>query len=537
MIESVVVAFALDNKGLLEDNMERINPMFALPRRPWAMFAHNTATDNPQLLHDLADQLRTYVGQAATLGTPVHEVERSLWQRLLALGHAALGQFFALQGTGDLGDTVTGPDGQAWVRLPELHPCRYVSIFGAFALTRTVYGSREGQKIEFVPLDNRLQLPASVFSYVLQDWDQGLCVEQAFGQAQSTVARLLNLKQSVDSLEQMNVQMAEQVTDFRENRPRPDPATEGPILVTSGDGKGIVLRRSEDDPAPAAHRTKGQKASQKRMATVGTVYTVDRYVRTPEEVVAALFREGPKPPPRPQPCPKRVWASLPQEDGEGGVCSSLDIVYDWLLNEVAERNPGLVKEMVHLGDGQESLWQARQDHLPARNTTDILDLLHVTPRLWQAAHVFYPEGSAAAEAFARERIVRVLRGEVAGVVQGLRRMGTQGGLKGSKQKTLAQVCAYLLKNRQRMRYDEYLAQGYPIASGVIEGACRHLVKDRMERAGMHWTPTGAQAMLDVRSTYVNGDWEDYQAYRIQRETQRLYPHRHLVEGPQFCRAA
>jgi hypothetical protein len=480
--------------------------------------------------------LLAHVRTAATHGTAVHEVERGVWQRLLHLGRTTLGHFFDLHGSGDLGETVTLPDGQAWQRLPEPHPCRYVSIFGEFTLARTAYGSREGQKIEFVPLDNRLQLPASAFSYVLQDWGQGLCVEQAFGPAQSTVARMLNLKQSVASLEQMNQQMAELVTEFREDRPRPDPATEGPVLVTSGDGKGVVLRRSAGDPAPAAHRSKGQKASQKRMATVGTAYTLEGYVRTPEEVVAALFRDGPEPP-RPQPCHKRVWASLPQEDAAGGMRSGLDIVYAWLLNEVAERNPGLAKEMVHLGDGQEALWQARRDHLPARNTTDILDRLHGTPRLWQAAHVFYPEGSAEAEAFARERIVRVLRGGVAGVVRGLRRMGTQRGLKGSKQKTLAQVCAYLLKNRQRMRYDEYLAQGYPIASGVIEGACRHLVKDRMERAGMHWTLEGAQAMLDVRSTYVNGDWEEYQAYRIQHETQRLYPHRYLVEGPQFCMAA
>ena len=493
------------------------------------MIALDSRTDNPPSLGDLADQLLTYVRTAATQGIPAHEAERGIWQRLLALGRTALGQFFALQGTGDLGDTVTLPDGPTWERLPELHTRRYVSIFGEFQLTRTAYGSREGQKIEFVPLDNRLQLPESAFSYVLQDWDQGLCVEQAFGQAQSTVARILNLKQSVASLEHMNVQMAEQVTDFRENRPQPDPATEGPLLVTSGDGKGIVLRRSEDDPAPAAHRTKGQKASQKRMATVGTAYTVGRYVRTPEQVLAALFRDGPEPPPRPQPCHKRVWASLPQEDEGGAVQSGLDSVYGWLLNEVAERNPGLTNEMVHLGDGQESLWQARQDHLPARNMTDILDLLHVTPRLWQAAHVLYPEGSGAAEAFARERILRVLRGEVAGVVQGLRRMGTQWQLKGAKKKALGQVCAYLVKNRGRMRYDAYLAQGYPIASGVIEGACRHLVKDRMERAGMHWTPAGAQAMLDVRSTYVNGDWEEYQAYRIRRETQRLYPHRQMVE--------
>jgi hypothetical protein len=501
------------------------------------MFAPDTPLDNPQLLQDLASELLTFVRTAATQATAVHDVERGIWQRILQLGRTSLGQFFALQGTGDLGDTVTLPDGQTPERLPELHSRRYVSIFGEFLLARTAYGSREGQKIEFVPLDNRLQLPESVFSYVLQDWDQGLCVEQAFGQARSTVARILGLNQSVDSLEQMNVQMAGRVKDFRENRPRPDPATEGPILVTSGDGKGIVMRRAAADPAPAAHRSKGQKASQKRMATVGTAYTVDRHVRTPEQVVAALFRDGPEPPPRPQPVHKRVWASLAQADAHGAVQASLDLVYDWLLNEVAERNRGLAKEMVHLGDGQESLWQARRDHLPARNTTDILDLLHVTPRLWQAAHVFYPEGSDAAEAFARERIVRVLRGEVAGVVQGLRRMGTQRGLTGAKKKTLGQVCGYLLKNRQRMRYDEYLAKGYPIASGVIEGACRHLVKDRMERAGMHWTPVGAQAMLDVRSTYVNGDWEEYQAYRIERETQRLYPYRHLVEGPQFGMAA
>jgi hypothetical protein len=334
----------------------------------------------------------------------------------------------------------------------------------------------------------------------------------------------------------MNAQMAEHVTGFREDRPRPDPDTEGEVLVTSADGKGVVMRRDPEAPAPAAHRTKGAKASQKRMATVGTAYTVARYVRTPEEVLAALFRDGPAPAARPQPAHKRVWASLSQEDAAGAVRAGCDVVYDWLLNEVAERNPGLHKEMVHLCDGQETLWQAREAHLPARNTADIVDLLHVTPRLWQAAHVFHPEGSPEAEAFARARILRVLRGGVEGVVRGLREMGTKRKLSGAKKKTLAKVCAYLWNNRARLRYDEYLAKGYPIASGVIEGACRHLVKDRMERAGMHWTEAGAQAMLDLRSTYLNGDWEEYQTYRITRETNRLYPHRQLVEGTHYSLA-
>jgi hypothetical protein len=528
--------FLRDNKGLLGDNMVTLTTMFAQPRRPPMIFAHPTPSDKSPVLLDLAAQLQTLVRAAAAQGLPAHEAEFAIWQRVLALGHAALSQFFALHGSGDLGPTLDLPDGQTVHRLENTHAKRYVSVFGEFWLDRTVYGSREGQKIVFVPLDNRLQLPALDSSYLLQDWDQSFCVEQAFGQVSPNLARILNLKQSVDTLEHMTVAMAHDVQEFRENRPRPEPATEGPILVTSADNKGIVMRRSADEPAPAAHRSKGEKASQKRMATVGTAYTIAPYVRTAEEVVAALFRDGPPPPKRPEPCHKRVWASLTQIDERGQERSGQEVVYDWLLNEVAERNPLLRKEMVHLCDGQESLWQARAEHLPSRNTTEILEILHVTPRLWQAAHLFYAEGSDEAEAFARERILRVLQGKVGGVIGGLREMGTKRRLTGTKKKTLRQICAYLEKNRERMRYDEYLAKGYPIASGVIEGACRHYVKDRMERAGRHWTVVGAQAMLDVRSTWVNGDWDEYQKYRIERETRRLYPYRELVDGPQYAMA-
>ena len=481
--------------------------------------------------------LNAFVRSAAREGTPIHEAERGIWQRLLKLGRLALGQFLDLQGGGDQGEALVLPDGHTCQRLPQLHRRRYVSIFGEFLLQRTAYGSREGQRVEFVPLDNRLQLPASAFSYLLQDWDQALCAEQAFGQASATIARILGLEQSVDSLEQMNADMAARVDDFREGRPMPAPQQEGELLVVSADGKGVVMRRqASDGPAPP-HRAKGEKASHKRMATVGAAYSVDRYPRTPEQVVAALFRDGPPDTgPRPQPQHKHVWASL-GGGPEGEACSGADVVYPWLLNEVAERNRGLVKEMVYLHDGQEALWKACARHLPRKNATEVLDLLHVTPRLWQAAHLFCPEGSAEAEAFVRARLLRVLGGEAAGVIRGLRQMGTKRGLSGGRKKALAAVCKYLGKNVGRMRYDEYLAKGYPIASGVIEGACRHLVKDRMERAGMHWTVSGAQAMLDVRSVYVNGDWEAYQGYRIERETQRLYPYRALVQGGNFQMAA
>jgi hypothetical protein len=478
--------------------------------------------ENADLIAILQEMLGA-VHEAAHNGTPVHEVERTVWQQVLKIGHATLKQFLASLGTGDMGERVTLPDGREVDRLPEVHKRRYVSIFGTFELTRAVYGSREGQKIEFVPLDNRLQLPESVFSYVLQDWDQSLCVEQAFGPVSKAIERILGLKQSVDSLEHMNQEMAKEVTNFMLTRPQPE--EEGEIVVSSVDQKGIIMRRQADDPPAKAHRTKGDKASQKRMATVTTVYSVDRYRRTPEEVVAALFRDAPEPTrDRPRPQHKEVWASLPRDEVPG---SGIEAAFAWMVGELFLRGRVKDKPLVFLSDGQEALWEARQEWLPQR-AVNILDLLHVTPRLWQAAHVFHKEGSQEAEDFVRDRVLRVLQGKAAGVIRGLREMATKHGLTGAKKKTLAKVCGYLEANLERMHYDEYLRAGYPIASGVVEGACRHLVKDRMERAGMHWTIPGAQAMLDVRSIYVSGLWEAYQNTRIAREAERLYPHRHAA---------
>jgi hypothetical protein len=488
---------------------------------------HQAPVLKTETLHQRLTTLVGFVQTALQDGTALHKIELGIWQQLLHLGHDFMEQLFTLAGTCDLGETITLPNGEESRRLPDLHQRRYVSIFGVFELQRVVYGSREGQHLDFVPLDNRLQLPASDFSYVLQDWDQNLCVEEAFGQARSVVAKILGLKQAVDSLEHMNQQMAVDAPTFLLNRPRP--ATAGEILVTGADGKGIVMRRSAAAAAPKAHRTKGDKASQKRMATVGTVYTVDRYVRTPEQVLAALFRDAPEPSrDRPRPQHQHVWASLAVDEEPG---SATEQVFAWLVGEVAQRNPDLAQPLVYLSDGQEALWQARAKWLPQHNSVDILEFLHVTPRVWQAAHVFHPEKSAAAEQFVRHYLLRVLQGKTAGVVRRFRELGRAQQLSAAKQKTLRTVCAYLRKNRHRMRYDEYLAAGYPIASGAVEGACRHLVKDRMERAGMHWTVAGAQAMLNVRSVYCSEAWEEYQAYRIEREQKDLYPYRALVAGP------
>ncbi len=493
------------------------------------MIAHDAeACNTPSSVSDLF----AFARRAAEEGLPAHEVEEALWKRILLLGRAALGLFFRLQGTGDVGPELALPDGSSARRLPESHARTYRSVFGDFTLPRTGYGSREGQAITFVPLDNRLQLPAGDYSYLLQRWDTALSCASAFGRVRATLLDVLGVDQPVDSLERIVRDEAAHVPAFRDARPVPNPDEEGELFVLSADGKGVPMRRGGDDPRPKAKRGKGDKANKKRMAIVGAIYSVDRHPRTAAAVVAALFRDprplGVSSPDRPEPVRKHLWTRLSQA-ADGNLTEPIDAVFGWLKAERDRRDPTGAKELVCVMDGQEARWDGRHRHRGSP-TVEVLDLLHVTPRLWQAAQAFHKEGSGAAATFVRERLLRVLRGEVKGVVMGLRRQGTLAKLPVVKAKALGKVCRYLKANAGRMRYGEYLAKGYPIASGVIEGACRHYVKDRMERSGMRWSKAGAQAMLDVRSEYLNGDWERFQAFRIQAETAKLYPHRATLAG-------
>jgi hypothetical protein len=485
-----------------------------------------------ELIQEIVPRLVEVVTTALKEGLPIDVVERGFWDVLLEAGFRGLGAFLAANGDGDLGEILTLPSGEEVKRLDQLHARDYVSIFGRFTVKRAVYGSREGQAIAFVPLDNRLQLPGSDFSYVLQEWDQSLAVEQPFAKVNETIERMLKLRQSVDSLEGTNRQAAADVAAFRDDQPAPPAAEEGQIVVLTGDCKGVVIRGQGSPTVCGGERPGGQRANQKRMATVGAVYTVEPHVRTAADVVAALFRDPDyEASPRPEPCHKHVWASLPIMEPQPQ--SSIDVVFEWLGWEEVKRNGQAQRPTVHLCDGQEALWQACAEHLCQENTVPILDLLHVTPRLWQAGKLLYGERSGEVVPFVRQRLMQVLEGKVENVIRTVRRLAKERKLPAAKRRVLGQICRYLSKNRQRMRYDEYLQQGYPIASGVIEGACRHVIKDRMERAGMHWTVEGAQAMLDLRSVYASGQWEEYWRYRIESEREFLYPYRELVVGDAY----
>jgi hypothetical protein len=359
-------------------------------------------------------------------------------------------------------------------------------------------------------------------------------VDQAFGQASQGLATVLRQEVSMDTLQRINRRMGEQAEGFLDRLPTPPAQEEGELLVFTADGKGVPLVKADAQRVPAFD--KAERPGNRRMATLAAVYTIDRYVRTPEQIVAALFRDesGPRPKHRPQPRFKHLTARFTRmredPDGERWESNGTIEAFCWANEQIAaRRRPG--QKVLRLMDGQASLWEAAEVclELPAEEMIDILDILHVSSYVWRAAKVFYPHGEHQ-EAFARDRLLRILQGEVRGVVAGLRQMGSKRSLKGKRLEEIATVCGYFEKHADRMRYDEYLAAGYPIATGVIEGACRHLVKDRMERSGMRWRLAGAQPMLHVRAVYQSSYWNDFHQDRITREQRKLHLHRALLSN-------
>jgi len=466
------------------------------------------------------DALRDFVQQAARDGQRIDTVERELFRQLLGLGHTLLSAFVAAHGDGDIGPQAETPDGRYLGRLPERHDRRYVSIFGELTIDRVVYGTREGQRIERVPLDERLGLPEGDFSYVLEDWGQRLCLKGSFAEAGQSLEMLLGLRVGVRALERMNRVVADHARSFQDSLGPPPPAEEGPLMVITADGKGVPMRRPpQDEPRPHHRRTKGEKANKKQMACVGAVYSIEPFVRKAEDIIDEVLRDK-KAKERPRPQHKHVWAEMTREvEGQPPVTAK-EGLFCHLTDELTARNLGHDRPVICLMDGERALWDAQAVYFP--EAVGILDLFHVLERLWAVAHCFHTEGSDEAKDFVGQRLRDLLQGRVGYVISGLRRRLKAEKLSGQRRKVVHSAVEYLGNNKAHMRYDESLAAGYPIGSGVAEGACRHLVKDRMEQTGMRWTVEGAQAMLHVRAFYLNDQWEEFHEHRVEQEQSRLY---------------
>ena len=471
------------------------------------------------------------IRQATIEGERIDVVEENLWERMLNLGRLVLTSFVAGQGIGDLGPTLEY-EGRILKRLDQPHSKRYVSVFGALPpIERTVYGSRETQKHELIPLDARLGLPESEYSYLLQQWCQSLCVKGSYKDSQTDVEQILRLRPSIRALEDMNASMSEDVPEFRSSQPVPCRDEEGEILVVTADCKGVRIRGGkplEEDRSGHA-RKRGPRPGTKREACVGSVYSIDRFVRGAEDVVDDVIRKQ-RAQDRPIPQNKVLRAELPHEVN-GVEINGKDVIFEWFGEQIETRRTSQSQEIVCVMDGAPSLWKKLQALMNTLGVTIvcILDIFHVMDYLWDAARCVHGSDDKAAEAFVTDRLYRILEGDVGRVIGGLRQMLTKGKFSSSKRKTLNTVIGYLHRKKKFMRYDEYLAKGYPIGSGVVEGACGHVVKDRMEGSGMRWSVPGAQSMLDLRCVYLNEDWRNFHDYRIKDRVRNMYPYRDLVQ--------
>ena len=456
---------------------------------------------------DQFEGLLNYVVEAAQAETVLHEVERSLFRSLLALGRTLLVHFLQEKGLGDCGGSLRLADGQRLLRGAVVSRA-YRSIFGEVSIDRYVYGAAEAGQ---VPLDARLNLPEWKYSYLLQEWGLAFTCKEAFSEAGLTLDQILGLGLAVGTLERLSKKVAVDVSSFRQQQPRPNPEEEAAFLVATVDCKGVPLTREKGAPSKQGkRRTKGEKKTHKKMACVGAAYSIDPFERTPEQILDEVQRKA-SAAQRPLPYHKRVQAELLDDKAS---------LFESLAQQIHQRQSNDPKPVLFLSDGERALRTLQQRYLP--EAIGILDLWHAMEYLWKGAHVFHAEGTPDAERWVRQRLRMLVEGHVGYVIGGLKQMSTKQALKGAHRTTVQSIITYFHNNRARMRYDEYLAAGYPIGSGVAEGACRHLVKDRMERTGMRWTVEGAQAILDLRSTYLNGDWGHFWTHFAKNENQRLY---------------
>jgi hypothetical protein len=258
---------------------------------------------------------------------------------------------------------------------------------------------------------------------------------------------------------------------------------------------------------------KGQKRGRKKEAVVTTVYTIDPQPRTPQQVVDSFFQHQPPPSEkisRPHPQNKHIWATL---DGK-------DAALERLATQVAAREGTHLQQRVALCDGCEALQTRLKDRFTG--FTLILDFIHADEYLWDVANSVLGESHPDRLAWMVDRTLQILSGQTASLIAEFRQMVQTGQYSTAQQTQLTKTANYFDRNLPYMDYSTYLKHGWPIASGVIEGACRHFVKDRCELSGMRWQQAGVENLLRLRAVAENDDWDDYHRFRQRQRHLRLY---------------
>ncbi|MGH7743526.1 MAG: ISKra4 family transposase [Steroidobacteraceae bacterium] len=405
--------------------------------------------------------------------------------------------------------------------------CRtLMSVFGEVRVRRLGYSDHDIGSV--FPLDARLNLPWERYSHGLRERLGEAVAAGSYETAVEQIGRHTGGQVPKRQAEQIAQVLAQDFDRFYHHAKRAEQPAKPDLLILSTDGKGIVMRhedlrantqrRAQESRHKLASRlSRGEKRNRKRMATVATVYEVAPHYRKAGDIMdPSASRPAP-----PKPVNKRVWASVQHTPAE---------VLNEAFAEAKRRDPQGERSWVMLVDGQEE--QLRQVYAAIERheaeVTVIQDFVHVLEYLWQAAWCLHKEADPAAERWVQLHAIDILQGKSSDVAAGMRRSATRRDLSQSERKPLDTCAEYLLKNRERLDYAPALRGGLPIATGVVEGACRHLVKHRMECSGARWSLAGAEAVLRLRALRMSGDWDEYLKFHKSQERLRNYPEERLA---------
>jgi hypothetical protein len=434
---------------------------------------------------------------------------------------------------------VTGQDGVRRARAEHGHSRPVVTRLGEVVVRRIGYRSGVKGAGSLFPRDAVLNLPPCGYSWALQRLAEMFARSGSYEQAHEFVLAAIGLSIGKRQLEQITIAAAADAERFCQDRdraavpaagePEPEqaqaPERDLPPLAISADGKGVAMRpeaRRRRTRAPEQRvRTfekragTGEKKGCKRMAETGAVFDVavpDGPARTPEQVM----RPDPGEPPA-RPRAENRWYAC-------DITAGRDVTIGKVFAEADRRDPGHLRTWIALVDGDNYQLGLFQAAAAARGITlaIVIDFIHVLEYLWKAAWCFYPPRDPAMEDWVTAQALDILHGRVADVIARIARLTEEHPPRpGSEHaKIIRKTLSYLQNKQAFMDYPRALANGWPIATGVIEGACRHLVQDRMGITGARWGLEGAQAMLWLRAINASGDTSAYWDWHITQERQR-----------------
>ena len=418
---------------------------------------------------------------------------------------------------------VTGPEGAARPRAEKDHHRPLTTMFGEVTVSRIAYRAPRLSNVH--PADEELNLPEEKHSHGLRRLAAVEAPRGSFEDARAAITRATGETIGKRQVEELAMRAAADVDAFYAGR-RPDPAPQDQVLMIQADGKGIVMREEGLRPATAkaaaaamrkvaARLSPGEKNGRKRMAEIVSVCDVIPAPRTPADIIT---------PPGRDPASR---ADPPKTQGRwlnASVTDDIPAVITAAFDEAERRDPHHQRTWIALVDGNNTQIQAIEAEAARRGVTVtiLIDIVHVLEYCWKAAWTFFEPGDPDAAGWVAGRAAAILEGRSADVAAGIRRRATTYGYSDHERKGADNCAGYLDAKAPYLDYATALAEGWPIATGIIEGACRHIIKDRFDITGARWSLDGAEAILKLRALHANGDFDEYWPWHLQRERQRVY---------------